>query len=264
MENNELKHHGIIGMKWGVRRYQNKDGTLTAAGKKRASRLESQYNDLTGKKLAKSSKNTSESQGTKKKLSDMTDDELKSRINRLQSEKTYLDLDKQVKALQPEQISRGKKFFKRLSNDVIVPAAVESGKRLLADFINKKGREALGLNGNVTDPMKDLEKEVNSLNLKKQKNELNKYFEREREKESKTKQTSDFKQSSKQENKKSNKQENNSQSTSNDRNQKNYDSVSIDLDKIFSNISKQNNVSLPDSNQNVLSLPDPTDKKKKK
>lgn len=29
----ELYHHGIRGMKWGVRRYQNKDGTLTAAGK---------------------------------------------------------------------------------------------------------------------------------------------------------------------------------------------------------------------------------------
>ena len=28
-------HHGILGMKWGVRRYQNKDGSLTAAGKKR-------------------------------------------------------------------------------------------------------------------------------------------------------------------------------------------------------------------------------------
>lgn len=31
----ELYHHGIKGMKWGVRRYQNRDGTLTAAGKKR-------------------------------------------------------------------------------------------------------------------------------------------------------------------------------------------------------------------------------------
>lgn len=31
----ELYHHGIKGMKWGVRRYQKKDGTLTSAGKKR-------------------------------------------------------------------------------------------------------------------------------------------------------------------------------------------------------------------------------------
>ncbi len=30
-----LSHHGIKGMKWGIRRYRNKDGTLTAAGKKR-------------------------------------------------------------------------------------------------------------------------------------------------------------------------------------------------------------------------------------
>ena len=30
----ELWHWGIKGMKWGVRRYQNKDGTLTTAGKK--------------------------------------------------------------------------------------------------------------------------------------------------------------------------------------------------------------------------------------
>lgn len=30
-----LEHHGIPGMKWGVRRYQNKDGTLTAIGKSR-------------------------------------------------------------------------------------------------------------------------------------------------------------------------------------------------------------------------------------
>lgn len=30
-----LEHHGILGMKWGVRRYQNKDGSLTPAGKKR-------------------------------------------------------------------------------------------------------------------------------------------------------------------------------------------------------------------------------------
>ncbi len=35
MENNQLYHWGIKGMKWGVRRYRNEDGTLTAAGRKR-------------------------------------------------------------------------------------------------------------------------------------------------------------------------------------------------------------------------------------
>ncbi len=34
-KNDELFHHGILGQKWGVRRYQNKDGSLTSAGKKR-------------------------------------------------------------------------------------------------------------------------------------------------------------------------------------------------------------------------------------
>ena len=32
---NELYHHGILGQKWGVRRFQNPDGSLTAAGKRR-------------------------------------------------------------------------------------------------------------------------------------------------------------------------------------------------------------------------------------
>ena len=33
--NNELYHHGILGQKWGIRRYQNSDGSLTNAGKLR-------------------------------------------------------------------------------------------------------------------------------------------------------------------------------------------------------------------------------------
>lgn len=48
-----LYHHGIKGMKWGVRRYQKKDGSLTPAGKKRYNEEESQYRE----KLSKALKN---------------------------------------------------------------------------------------------------------------------------------------------------------------------------------------------------------------
>lgn len=72
----ELYHWGIKGMRWGVRRYQNRDGSLTPAGKKRYDKLEAEMEKLGGK-------------SDKKKLSEMTDDELNARINRLNLEKRY-------------------------------------------------------------------------------------------------------------------------------------------------------------------------------
>ena len=51
-----LCHHGILGMKWGVRRYQNKDGSLTAAGRKRYGKKISKYAEAEENRYSKLAK----------------------------------------------------------------------------------------------------------------------------------------------------------------------------------------------------------------
>lgn len=166
--NDELYHHGILGMRWGIRRTKSQLGYKTGNGKKR------QGDDLDAEGKASSS---GKSGGSKKSVTNMTDDELRNHINRLQMERQYLDLEKQISAYTPQQVSRGKKFMKSMEKDVITPALKDAGKNLLTKFLNKKGAELLGLDEKKTkDSMEELKKEVMGLNLKKQKIELNKYF----------------------------------------------------------------------------------------
>lgn len=87
MENNTLKHAGIKGMKWGVRRYQNKDGTLTPAGKKRYADAHEDYVRAHDRKNPKS----------------MSDKELRDRLNRLQMEQQYSKMTAKKKGM----ISKG-------------------------------------------------------------------------------------------------------------------------------------------------------------
>lgn len=93
MNNNELKHHGILGMKWGVRRFQNKDGSLTPEGKKRLS--SGSENTRRGSEIAREGSNLARSIGSirdtssKQDLSTMSDNELKDRVNRLNMEQQY-------------------------------------------------------------------------------------------------------------------------------------------------------------------------------
>lgn len=76
-----LEHYGIKGQKWGIRRFQNKDGTRTDAGKKRerSNSDEPAHEDYNKAHSSKSVKN-------------MSDAELRNRLNRLQMEKQYNQL----------------------------------------------------------------------------------------------------------------------------------------------------------------------------
>ena len=155
---NELMHWGIKGMKWGVRRYQNKDGSLTPAGKKRYDKemaklkeeekiakhklkTQAKLNKLDekrkevealkrGKPIAKSTK-----QHSKPSVKDMSDEELRQTVNRLLMEQQYAKLN-------PQQVSAGQKFVKKVMNDVVAPAATEVGKNVLKDAMTKAVKNA--------------------------------------------------------------------------------------------------------------------------
>lgn len=125
MGENVLAHYGIRGMKWGVRRYQNKDGSLTAAGKKRYSG--------DGGNIGTTKSTTSSSSG-RKKVSEMTDDELNRAVRRLQ-------LEQQYRQLNPEKISAGQKFVNKVANDVLIPAATTVARnavqKVMQDAVSK-------------------------------------------------------------------------------------------------------------------------------
>lgn len=83
MDKNELMHYGIRGMKWGVRRYQNPDGSLTPAGKKREK----------AKNQRKSIRDANKSHiKASKRRRTMSDAELNRRIKRLEKEKRLREL----------------------------------------------------------------------------------------------------------------------------------------------------------------------------
>lgn len=105
---NQLYHYGIIGQKWGVRRYQNKDGTRTPAGKKRDNQEPAKSEDHMNSRMSKS-----------KAPSGLSNDELRKLNERLQLEETY-------KRLTTEKIQKSESWVKK--------ALINASEQALTDF----------------------------------------------------------------------------------------------------------------------------------
>ena len=135
-----LAHHGIKGQKWGVRRYQNPDGTRTALGKKR----ERENSEVDHDTLVKST-SAEEVYKNRDKLSDK---ELRDRVNRIQTEQQLQQLMKNEKKTSAGQKASGKVLNKigEKSAEAVAVGVVVAGKKVIkAKVLPAVGAAVLGL-----------------------------------------------------------------------------------------------------------------------
>ena len=152
LQQNELYHFGIMGMKWGVRRYQNPDGSLTAAGRSRYGSGGPARSGVSKKRTSGMAKAlTSKKKGPKEDISKLTDQELRTKINRIQMERQY-------KQLSSPNNTRTKvnKTLKKIGNAAIMSVGTglaikyltggtnvaESGAKAVARALNSKATDA--------------------------------------------------------------------------------------------------------------------------
>lgn len=124
---NHLQHWGIKGMKWGVRRFRNKDGSLTSAGRKRYSEdVHEDYKKVHDNKSVKS----------------MSDAELRARNNRLQMEMQYGNLTK-------KKTSAGRKFVTGILVGAATSVASSYANKYLEKGVKWVGSEIADRAGNA-------------------------------------------------------------------------------------------------------------------
>ena len=132
---NELYHHGVKGMKWGVRKTPVRSSS--GATRKRKSNTLSLFKK---KKTTRKVSSANSSPAQTKSIKDMSDDEIQKKIERVQLEQQYQELD-------PKSVSRGKRIAKRVMDDVIVPAAVDIGKQAVKSIMANGVNKVLSLEG---------------------------------------------------------------------------------------------------------------------
>lgn len=130
----ELMHFGIKGQKWHFRRYQNPDGTLTEAGKKRYAKLESKLNDLKPNSTNNTKKKNYSVQKSVSDMSEMSDTELQAAVNRKRLESQYKELTTEKK--------KGESMVSKVAKDVISQAATNVGR----EYLERSLRKALNMN----------------------------------------------------------------------------------------------------------------------